>query len=279
MFDANRLPTFFIPHGGGPCFFIKPEDMPPGMPKDTWASMAAYLRGIDAMVGRRPKAVMVISAHWLTPRVTFGTAAQHHLLFDYYNFPSYTYELTYPAAGAPDVAARAAALLTAAGIASDADNARGIDHGVFVPFKLIYPDADVPIVPMSLQQNLDAAQHIAIGTALAPLRDEGVLIVGSGMSSHNMRALMTGTLNAEARTFDHWLNAVVTAPTDQRDAALGAWERAPAARASHPQAEHLIPLMVAAGAGHTDIGRATYNDVVMGKALTGFTFGQNRSEQ
>ena len=273
MIDTQRLPTFYIPHGGGPCFFIKPEDMPPGMPKDVWKPMELYLRSIDTMIGRRPKAVLVISAHWLTPVVTFGTAMKHQLLFDYYNFPSYTYELTYPVAGAPDVVARAADFLAAAGISSKTDDTRGIDHGVFIPFKLIYPDADVPIVPMSLQQNMNAAQHIAIGKALAPLRDEDVLIVGSGMSSHNMRALMTGTMNTEAKVFDDWLTLNTTAIAELRNPALSAWERAPGARGSHPQEEHLIPLMVAAGAGGADLGRKTYSGQLGGKALSGFTFG------
>ena len=274
MTRSTRLPTYFIPHGGGPCFFIKPEDMPPGMPKHVWHPMEAYLRGISAAVGRRPKAVLVISAHWMTPRPTLGSATSHSLLFDYYGFPDYTYQLTYPAPGSPDVAARAAELLAYAGIASDMDDERGIDHGVFVPFKLIYPDADVPIVPMSLQQNLDSADHIAIGKALAPLRDEDVLIVGSGMSFHNMRTAMMGTHDTESALFDDWLNdAATNANPDNRNQALEQWAQAPGGRASHPQEEHLIPLMVAAGAAGADVGRRSFSDLMGGKQLSGFTFG------
>ena len=268
-----RLPTYFIPHGGGPCFFIKPEDMPPGMPKDTWHSLEAYLRGIGGQVGRRPKAVLVITAHWMTPRPTLGTAGKHSLLYDYYGFPEYTYRFDYAPSGAPDVARRAADLLAAAGIESDFDDQRGIDHGVFVPFMLIYPDADVPIVPMSLQQDLSAADHIAIGAALAPLRDEDVLIVGSGMSFHNMRAIMTGSHNEDAAVFGAWLTAAGSAPPDQRSALLGAWEQAPGGRTAHPQEEHLIPLMVAAGAAGTDLGQKSFDGTLGGKALAGFTFG------
>ncbi|MEY2926365.1 MAG: hypothetical protein RL367_842 [Pseudomonadota bacterium] len=268
-----RLPTYFIPHGGGPCFFLKPEDLPPGMPKDTWHALEAYLRGIDAKVGRKPKAVLVITAHWMTERPTLGSATDHHLLYDYFGFPDYTYQFKYPAKGAPKVARRAAELLASTGIESTFDDKRGIDHGVFVPLLLIYPDADVPIVPMSLQQNLDAADHIAIGRALAPLRDEDVLIIGSGMSFHNMRAIMAGTHNDEAASFDAWLSETATAAPDLRDPGLTQWNHAVGGRLAHPQEEHLIPLMVAAGAAEFDSGRKSFAGTLGGKRLSGFTFG------
>jgi aromatic ring-opening dioxygenase catalytic subunit (LigB family) len=274
MSDSTRLPTYYIPHGGGPCFFMKPEDMPPAMPKGTWDPLADYLRGIDVAIGRRPRAVLVVTAHWMTPRPTIGNAGAHHLLYDYYNFPDYTYRLEYPARGAPDVAARVVALLAEAGIAADLDARRGIDHGVFVPFKLIYPEADVPIVPMSLQQGLNAADHLAIGAALAPLRDEDVLIVGSGMSFHNIPAMMSLSHDAEAVAFDHWLSDAVENPdASRRNVALARWDEAPAARVAHPQEEHLIPLMVAAGAGGDDAGHKSFAGMLGGKPLTGVTFG------
>ncbi len=178
---ATRLPTLFIPHGGGPCFFMEP---PPSAPQ-LWDRLAAYLRGIDASLGRRPRAVLVISGHWEAARPTLNTAAQPPLLFDYHEFPEHTYHLHYPAPGSPVLASRVRELLDSAAIESDSDDARGLDHGVFVPFLLVYPQADVPIVQLSLQAGLDPAAHLAIGRALAPLRDEGVLIVGSGMSYHN----------------------------------------------------------------------------------------------
>lgn len=268
-----RLPTYFIPHGGGPCFFIKPEDMPPGMPKDAWRPLETYLRGINAAVGRKPRAVLVISAHWLTARPTLGNAQSHALLYDYYGFPDYTYRFDYPARGCPEVALRAAELFAAAGIVSEFDDQRGIDHGVFVPLMLIYPDADVPIVPLSLQQNLDPAAHLAIGNALEPLRTEDVLIIGSGMSFHNMRAIMNGTHSNEAAIFDNWLGEAATANPEGRDVALSLWDSAPSARIAHPEEEHLIPLMVAAGAARDDPGRQTFNGILGGKKLSGFTFG------
>ena len=273
--NTKRFPTFFIPHGGGPCFFLKPEDIPPRMPKGRWDPLAAYLRNIDTMVGRRPKAVVVVTAHWLTPRPTLGNGSNHKLLYDYYNFPDYTYQFDYPAKGAPDVAARAVELLATAGIAADLDDQRGIDHGVFVPLMLIYPDADVPIVPMSLQQNLRADEHRKIGAALAPLRDEDVLIVGSGMSFHNMRALMTGTLGPQAEQFDQWLSLAAQASSAVRSNALDHWQSAPGARDAHPVNgdEHLLPLMVAAGASDSDAGHKTFDDKTGGTPLSGFTFG------
>jgi aromatic ring-opening dioxygenase catalytic subunit (LigB family) len=251
-------------------------DTPPGLPPDLWNSMGAYLRGIDASLGVRPKAVLVISGHWETERPTVNTAAQPALLFDYYGFPEHTYRLTYPAPGSPSLAARVSELLGVAGIPSAEENNRGLDHGVFVPFKLIYPAADVPVVQLSLNRNLDAAAHLAIGRALAPLRDEGVLIVGSGMSYHNLRDLFSDDPRAlqAAEQFDRWLTDAVTEPdAGARERKLAAWSQAPGARASHPRAEHLIPLMVAAGAAGADAGRRTYSERLLGKAVSGFQFG------
>jgi len=265
----TRLPTLFIPHGGGPCFFM---DAPHGAPH-AWDAMATYLRGIAASVGAKPKAILVISAHWEATRPTVATSARPAMLFDYYGFPEHTYKLSYPAPGSPALAARVRELLTQAGIASDEDASRGFDHGVFVPFLLMYPDADIPVVPLSLRGDLDPEAHLAIGRALAPLRDEGVLIVGSGMSYHNLRAFWSNDGDASQR-FDAWLSdAVEAADSDSRDRKLAAWSDAPGARAAHPRAEHLIPLMVAAGAAGNDRGRRTYRDRVFEKAISGFQFG------
>jgi aromatic ring-opening dioxygenase catalytic subunit (LigB family) len=264
-----RLPTLFIPHGGGPCFFMDP---PPGAPH-AWDRMAEYLRGIADSVGTRPKAVLVISAHWEAADPTVGSAPNPPLIFDYYGFPEHTYQLEYPAPGSPVLAARVRDLLTHAGIASREDAARGFDHGVFVPFLLMYPEADIPVVQLSLRADLDPAAHIAIGQALAPLRDEGVLIVGSGMSYHNLRQFWSDDTEP-ARHFDTWLSdAVEDADPVSRNARLEAWSRAPGAQASHPRSEHLLPLMVAAGAAGPDRGQRTYSDRVFGTAISGFRFG------
>ena len=270
---ASRLPTLYIPHGGGPCFFMDP---PAGMPADTWDNMAIYLRGIAASLPTRPRTLLVISAHWETPLATVNAAAQSSLLFDYYGFPEHTYRLTYPVAGSPDVAARVRVLLSEAGIGSAAEQQRGLDHGVFVPFKLIYPEADIPLVQLSLLQGLDPAAHLALGQALAPLRDEGVLIVGSGMSYHNLREFFRDgeAGNGLARQFDDWLVETAThADPEERARRLTQWSAAPGALACHPRAEHLLPLMVAAGAAGRDAGRHSYGEQLLGKALSGFQFG------
>ncbi len=269
----SRLPTLYIPHGGGPCFFM---ETPPGFPRDMWDGMAAYLRGIGPSLGVRPTAVLVISGHWEAERPTVNTASRPPLLFDYYGFPEHTYRLTYPAPGSPEMARRVREVLAAAEIASDEEPERGLDHGVFIPFKLIYPDADIPMVQLSLNRSLDAATHLKIGRALMPLRDEGVLIVGSGMSYHNLRDLYSGAPHAlrSAAEFDAWLGDAVT-ETDSavRERKLAGWHQAPGARAAHPRPEHLIPLMVAAGAAGGDPGRRSYNQPLLGKPISGFQFG------
>lgn len=268
----NRLPTLYIPHGGGPCFFMDP---PPGEPH-LWDDMAAYLRGVGASIGARPKAVLVISAHWENEQPTVNSGARPGMLFDYYGFPEHTYRLNYPAAGSPELASRVRTLLRTAGIAADEDAERGFDHGVFVPFLLTWPDADIPVVQLSLQAGLDPRAHLAIGRALAPLRDEGVLIVGSGMSYHNLREFFSPSERAmQASTqFDAALTtAVENADAATRDARLADWKQLPDALSCHPRAEHLLPLMVVAGAGGADRGRRAWNGRVFGKAISAFQFG------
>jgi aromatic ring-opening dioxygenase catalytic subunit (LigB family) len=247
---------------------------PPQWPRDTWDRMATFLRGLAETVGERPKAVLVISGHWETDVPTVNTAERPHLLFDYYGFPEHTYRLTYPASGSPAVATRVRQLLTDAGLETAEEAERGLDHGVFIPFMLVYPGADIPIVQLSLRRDLDPAAHLKIGEALTPLRDEGVLIVGSGMSYHNLRSLMGGGGNDASEAFDGWLAETVEAPNPEaRNAGLTRWRQAPGAVESHPREEHLIPLMVAAGAADGDRGTRVYSDRVLGKALSGFRFG------
>jgi aromatic ring-opening dioxygenase catalytic subunit (LigB family) len=269
MSARERLPTLFIPHGGGPCFFMEPR---PPLPRNLWDGMAAYLRGIAGGLNGRPSAVLVVSGHWETKLPTLNVAARPALLYDYYGFPEHTYRLRYPAPGAAQLAPRVRELLAAAGLDSATDAARGFDHGVFVPFLLIYPDADVPILQMSLRADLDPAAHLALGRALQPLRDEGVLIVGSGMSYHNLPLMFAPQGNADSAAFDEWLGTAVEDPAG-REQALTRWAAAPGARASHPREEHLIPLMVAAGAGGADRGVRTYGEAIAGKRISGFQFG------
>jgi aromatic ring-opening dioxygenase catalytic subunit (LigB family) len=272
MTMPSRWPTLFIPHGGGPCFFM---DVPPPLPRDLWDNMAAYLRGIAPSLAQRPKAVLIISGHWETEVPTVNAAQEHSLYFDYYGFPEHTYRLTYPAKGSPDLAARVRDLLGQAGINSATETGRGLDHGVFVPLKLVYPDADIPLVQLSLRHDLDAAAHLQIGRALQPLRDEGVLIVGSGMSYHNMRNIrVPGRGDAESSRFDAWLTDAVTDPDARtRHEKLSAWRTAPCAIECHPEAEHLLPLHVAIGAAGDDIGRRVFGDRILGKEISAYQFG------
>ncbi|MBC8067411.1 MAG: dioxygenase [Deltaproteobacteria bacterium] len=267
--NAQRLPVVFLPHGGGPWPFVKV-----GIGSEAeQAELATYLRGLPDLPASPPRALLVISAHWEEGRPTVTNGPQPPLLFDYYGFPAESYQLTWPAPGEPALAARVQELLVAAGIPSAANAERGFDHGTFVPLKLAYPDADIPTVQLSLVAGLDPAQHLALGRALVPLRDEGVFIVGSGMSYHNMRGFSDPRASAHAEAFDRWLaDAVEAAPSD-RDRALGRWANAPSARACHPREEHLLPLMVVAGAAGEDRGRAAFRGQVFGKQTSAFHFG------
>jgi aromatic ring-opening dioxygenase catalytic subunit (LigB family) len=267
--SASKMPTLYIPHGGGPCFFM---DWTMG-PKDTWDRMAAWLRTLNGSLPRTPTALLVVSAHWETTVPTLLASNAPPLLYDYYGFPKHTYELSWPAPGCPELAARVADLLSRAGIASKKDTDRGFDHGVFVPLKVAYPDAQVPTVQLSLQAGLDPRTHLAIGRALRPLRDEGVLIVGSGMSYHNMRAFMTAGGRTHSERFDEWLAKIVAMQPAARDAELAGWTQAPSARESHPREEHLLPIMVAAGAAGDDLGTQVFRDDVMGVHVSAIRFG------
>jgi aromatic ring-opening dioxygenase catalytic subunit (LigB family) len=267
-----RFPTLYIPHGGGPCFFMDPALWP----KNMWDRMADYLRGIHRDVGRPPQAIVVVSAHWEAERATVNAGHAPPMLFDYAGFPDDTYRLSYRAPGLPVLARRISELLEDSGIACEQTETRGFDHGVFVPFLLAYPEAKIPIVQLSLRRDLDPAAHIAMGRALAPLRDEGVLIIGSGMSYHNLGTMRSGGGGgAAAARFDAWLTQAVENPdVGRRDALLIGWERAPHARDCHPRSEHLAPLFVVAGAAAADRGQRTYADVIGEHAVSAFQFGQ-----
>lgn len=276
MTEQKRFPVYFIPHGGGPWPFMEfPRDAEGHGP---WDDLGAFLRGLADEVGRKPKAILVVSGHWETePVPTLSSAERPGMLFDYYNFPPHTYELSYPAPGSPTLAARARALLSAAGIDSAEDAARGYDHGVFIPLMLAYPDAEVPITMMSLKNTLDVASHVAIGKALEPLRHEDVLIIASGMSYHNMRMFRQAEPShvQQAVRFDQWLvEAVTIGDVDERAARLSTWDQNADALACHvPDHDHLVPLFVAAGAAGSDAGRQVFQGHFLGKPYSGFRFG------
>ena len=263
-----RMPTFFIPHGGGPCFFM--EWNPPGI----WDGMETFLRGIATTLPQRPRAILMVSAHWQTTELSVTTAEAPDLLFDYHGFPKHTYELRYPAPGDPALAARVRSLLGKAGLVCRSDSARGFDHGMFIPMLLMFPEAEIPVVQLSLRDDLDPAAHLEAGRALEPLRDEGVLIVGSGMSFHNMRAYGDARFGPVSDEFDAWLTQTCEAEPLQRTHRLARWDQAPRARLCHPlrAEEHLLPLMVAAGAASSGLGRRVYSQRVMETTLSAFRF-------
>ncbi|WP_026757536.1 DODA-type extradiol aromatic ring-opening family dioxygenase [Sediminimonas qiaohouensis] len=269
----TRMPTLFIPHGGGPCFFMEWD------PPDTWDKHREFLETLPANLPAKPKALLVISGHWEEREFTVQSNPAPALLFDYNGFPPHTYQLTWPAPGDPALAARVGKLLEGAGFETGADSARGFDHGVFVPLKMAFPEADIPIVQLSLRADLDPSSHLAADRALAPLRDEGVLIIGSGNTYHNMavmmRAMHGGATGAIAGTdFDRWLSDAVTLDdTASRDAMLANWAQAPGARDAHPREEHFIPLHVVAGAAGADRGIKTLEDHVTGAVESAFRFG------
>ena len=262
------MPVVFVPHGGGPWPFVEM-----GFPREDVERLAGYLRSVRSVPPRRPRALLVVSAHWEESVPTVMTADYPPILYDYYGFPSESYEITWPAPGAPHLASRVRELLNGAGIANAADSARGYDHGTFIPLKLTYPEADVPAIQLSLTSGLDPARHIALGRALQPLRDEDVFIVASGMTFHNLRAFRDPRAAPVAETFDAWLRETMTLDPGARNERLTHWDSAPAARAAHPREEHLIPLMVASGAAGEDRAVVAFNDTFTGLRLSAYHFG------
>jgi aromatic ring-opening dioxygenase catalytic subunit (LigB family) len=265
---VGRMPVVYVPHGGGPWPFVETGFGSKG----ELDSLAAYLRGIRVVPKTPPKALLVVSAHWEEPVPTVMSGAAPPMLYDYYGFPPASYELTWPAPGDPVLAARVRMLLGDAGFETAENTTRGYDHGTFVPLKLAYPDAEVPTVQLSLKSGLDPEEHLAMGRALAPLRDEGVFLVGSGMTYHNLRAFGPQAAPV-SRAFDDWLRETSTLEPGERDRRLAHWVRAPSARQAHPREEHLVPLMVVAGAAGEDRGRVAYEGKLMGLQISAYHFG------
>lgn len=270
MADApRRLPALFIPHGGGPWPFVEM-----GIPKTEVDALGGYLRTLPTVAGSGLRAIVCVTAHWEAPVVTVSTCEKPGMLYDYYGFPPAAYTVRWPAPGSVAVARRVEALLGQAGIPCATDAERGFDHGTFVPLAVAWPQADVPTVQLSLRAGLDPAEHLAVGRALAPLRDEGVLIVGSGMTFHNLRIFWDPRAIPLAEGFDAWLREAVTGSPERRDTTLTLWKQAPHAALVHPREEHLLPLMVVAGAAGSDVGRVAFNGTFARIRLSGFQFGQ-----
>lgn len=266
---TSTLPTYFISHGGGPWPYMKDQL------NGAYDRLEQSLQAMSHELGRTPKAVLMISAHWEAPAFTVMATARPPMIYDYGGFPEHTYHVTYPAPGSPEVAERVRLLIADAGIAVRMDHERGFDHGMFSPMAVIYPNADVPVLQLSLKTGLDPQDHLALGRALAPLRDEGVLIVGSGLSYHNLREFGPRARGA-SQAFDAWLQqAVVGSDPAERTRQLIDWEAAPSARRAHPREEHLLPLMVAVGAADGEAAVCTYHEdnFMGGVAASSFRFG------
>jgi aromatic ring-opening dioxygenase catalytic subunit (LigB family) len=253
----------YLSHGGGPCFFMDWD--PPG----TWDGMQRFLEGVPGLLAERPRAIVVISAHAEASPITITAAAAPELLYDYSGFPPHTMSLTYPALGDPALAEQIHARLGRAGIASVLDESAPFDHGVFIPLKVSWPDASIPVVAVSLDPALDPSFHLALGAALEPLRDQGVLIIGSGASYHGRGP----DAIAVSEIFDAWLTEAMDAESAERADHLRQWADAPGARSAHPREEHLIPLMVVVGAAGADPSTRVYSEHTMGRRYSAWAVG------
>ncbi len=265
----TRQPTYFIPHGGGPWPFMDAH----------WGGgyedLTAFLKSIRPSLPQTPKAILLVTAHWDdVDTLTVSTAEHPGMYYDYYGFPPHTYEIKYPAPGSPEVANDVVAAMQAAGIPVKTDDTRGYDHGTFIPLMVAFPEADIPVVQMSLRGDLDPEFHIKFGEALAPLREQGILILASGMSYHNMRAFRTEHPAHEAASmrFDDWLkDTLENADTQTRDTALTHWWDNPDAQACHfPTPEHFLPVMVAAGAGGKSAAKQVFKGRILDKTYSAY---------
>ncbi len=260
----TRMPTYFISHGGGPW---------PWMPdwrvqfKNLEASFVQMVRDLP----QTPKAILMISGHWEDDSFAVMTSPHPPMLYDYHGFPPETFQIQYKSPGAPDIARRAADLIAAAGLPVRLDPDQGYDHGTFVPAFIMYPDASVPLFQISLKRGYDPADHLALGRAIAPLRDEGVLILGSGLSYHNLRLFGPGA-RVPSEAFDGWLSKVMAAPPAERTAALMDWEAAPYARTCHAQEDHFAPIWAVLGAAETEPAVMSYHDTMIFGGVTASSY-------
>lgn len=262
----TRLPTYFISHGGGPWPWL--PDM-----RAMFAPLEASLAAMPTELPEPPKAILMISGHWEADSYRVMSSPNPPMVYDYYNFPPHTYEITYPAPGHPDLAKRTAELISAAGLPTEMDSEQGFDHGTFTPLAIMYPEADMPLFQVSLRHGYDPAEHMALGRALAPLRDEGVLIIGSGLSYHNLR-LMGPEARVPSEGFDAWLTDALAQPATKRSELIQNWEKAPYARTCHAEEDHFAPLFVALGAAEKGKAVQVYHqeNVFGGMTASGFRF-------
>ena len=263
--NAKLSPVLFIPHGAGPL---------PLYGEETHKRMVEFLTKFPTTLCK-PSAILVISAHWEESIVTITSGETPSLLYDYDDFPDEAYQIQYPAKGNPVLADKIQRLLHQNGIDAKLDNQRGFDHGLFVPLKLMFPDASIPCVQLSLLNSLHAESHLKIGNALAELRKHNVLIVGSGFSFHNMRSFFAPDINEidlKNNTFQEWLIDICTnknVTMMERERRLIAWRAAPFATYCHPREEHLLPLHVCVGLSASN-ATLVFDDEVASKRVCAF---------
>ena len=254
----------YFSHGGGPL---------PILGDPGHKAMVDFMTNLSSQL-RRPEAILVISAHW-EERLATVLGAEHPVMFyDYYGFPDKAYEIKYPAPGSPELAKKIVRLLEKEGLAARVDPERGFDHGLFIPLKLMYPQADIPALQLSLLRGLNPAAHIALGKALRGLKDEKILVIGSGFSFHNMSAFSwggAGIPDPANEAFQNWLIDVSTGAISQseREQRLIDWEKAPSARYCHPREEHLLPVHVCVGMAAKP-AKLIFDDMILGKRSVGF---------
>jgi len=252
------MPVVYIPHGGGPL---------PLLGEPGHKELTHFLTTLPKVLPK-PKAILMISAHWENKIATVSSSPKPKMIYDYGGFPAQCYEYQYPAAGDPALAQSIADIIKSNGIDCKLDEQRGYDHGTFVPLMLMYPDADIPVVQLSLLNSLDPAKHIALGTAIASLRKQGVLIIGSGQSFHEVN----GTFEQSA-AFDNWLTeTLVSSPTDEAENRLIYWDLAPSARDCHRREDHLLPLHICFGATMEQglCAEKIYSGLLFGKRIAAF---------
>lgn len=271
MMTKARLPTYFVSHGGGPWPYMD------GDFRRNFDKLEQSLLDMRAELGDTPQAILMVSGHWEEQGLAISSGAWPGMVYDYYGFPEDLYHITYGAPGSPVLAQHVLDLLRNADFTAWLDPTRGFDHGTFSIMKPLYPNEDIPVVQLSLNSNLDPGVHLSIGRAIASLRDEGVLIIGSGLSYHNLKAMQGTEGYASSRLFDDWLQTTLGQPIPgDRIERLLHWESAPSARAAHPREDHLIPLMVVVGAAEEEPAALIYhqNDFFGGLTASSFRFGQ-----
>jgi 4,5-DOPA dioxygenase extradiol len=261
----------YFSHGGGPL---------PILGDPSHRAMVEFMSRLPAQLAR-PEAIVVVSAHWEERAATLLGAPHPPMFYDYYGFPQQAYDITYPAPGHPALAERIAGLLKKSDIPARIDTQRGFDHGLFIPLKLMYPQADIPAIQLSLVRRLDPAAHIALGQALRPLLSENILLIGSGFSFHNLSAFFgrnlaapaveSGTPDPANDAFQDWLveTCVGSLPQSEREQRLIEWEQAPSARYCHPREEHLLPLHVCLGMAGRGAA-VVFDDQILGKRGVAF---------